>query len=304
MLSRPPLTLHSDLKNNEKSSLAYPLLSSDMALITLEVNGADDSLLKGEIPSHVIQFYFCLKGKITFSFYGGRYKQELGEGRSFLFYNPELNLQQEISFLADSRMLCLFITVERLHELFVNDFSDLTFLEGENINKKFYAENPITPNLRLVLDQVAHVSTIPTNERLYYMGKAFELLSFYFDRSNESDLANCPFLLDESNVEKIRQAKKIVIENMIDPPGLKEISRMIGLNEYQLKVGFKNIYGSSVFQFLNDYKMEYARKLLDDRAHKVNEVSEEVGYSNPSHFIAAFKRKYGITPKKYVQALG
>jgi AraC-like DNA-binding protein len=304
MLSRPPLTLHSDLKNNEKSSLAYPLLSSDMALITLEVNGADDSLLKGEIPSHVIQFYFCLKGKITFSFYGGRYKQELGEGRSFLFYNPELNLQQEISFLADSRMLCLFITVERLHELFVNDFSDLTFLEGENINKKFYAENPITPNLRLVLDQVAHVSTIPTNERLYYIGKAFELLSFYFDRSNESDLANCPFLLDESNVEKIRQAKKIVIENMIDPPGLKEISRMIGLNEYQLKVGFKNIYGSSVFQFLNDYKMEYARKLLDDRAHKVNEVSEEVGYSNPSHFIAAFKRKYGITPKKYVQALG
>ena len=304
MLSRPPLTLHSDLKNNEKSSLAYPLLSSDMALITLGVNGADDSLLKGEIPSHVIQFYFCLKGKITFSFYGGRYKQDLGEGRSFLFYNPELNLQQEISFLADSRMLCLFITVERLHELFVNDFSDLTFLEGENINKKFYAENPITPNLRLVLDQVAHVSTIPTNERLYYMGKAFELLSFYFDRSNESDLANCPFLLDESNVEKIRQAKKIVIENMVDPPGLKEISRMIGLNEYQLKVGFKNIYGSSVFQFLNDYKMEYARKMLDDRSHKVNEVSEEVGYSNPSHFIAAFKRKYGITPKKYVQALG
>lgn len=304
MLSRPPLTLYNDSKNNEKSSLAHPLLSPDMALTTMEVNGADESLLKGEIPSHVIQFYFCLKGKITFSFYGGRYKQELAEGRSFLFYNPELNLQQEISFLADSRMLCLFITVERLHELFVNDFSDLTFLEGENINKKFYAENPITPNLRLVLDQVAHVNTIPTNERLYYMGKAFELLSFYFDRSNESDLANCPFLLDESNVEKIRQAKKIVIENMVDPPGLKEISRMIGLNEYQLKVGFKNIYGSSVFQFLNDYKMEYARKLLDDRAHKVNEVSEEVGYSNPSHFIAAFKRKYGITPKKYVQALG
>ena len=54
----------------------------------------------------------------------------------------------------------------------------------------------------------------------------------------------------------------------------------------------------------NDYKMEYARKMLDDRSHKVNEVSEEVGYSNPSHFIAAFKRKYGITPKKYVQALG
>lgn len=304
MLSRPRLQLFEDSKNNEKSSLTHPLLSPEMALALLKANGDGKPVLKGEIPSHVIQFYFCLKGKITFSFYGGRYQQELTEGRSFLFYNPEKNLQQEISFLADSRMLCLFITVEKLHALFVNDFSDLTFLNSENINKKFYAENPITPNLRLVLDQLAHVQTIPTNENLYYMGKAFELLSFYFDRSNETDQANCPFLLDENNVQKIRQAKKIVIDNMIDPPGLKEISRRIGLNEYQLKVGFKNIYGSSVFQFLNDYKMEYARKLLDDRAHKVNEVSEEVGYSNPSHFIAAFKRKYGITPKKYVQALG
>lgn len=304
MLSRPPLQLFSTQKSNEKSSLDFPLLSPEMALAMIIADGEDMPVLKGEIPSHVIQFYFCLKGKITFSFYGGRYQQELEEGRSFLFYNPEKNLQQEISFLADSRMLCLFITVEKLHTLFVNDFSELGFLNSENVNKKFYAENPVTSNLRLVLDQLAHVQVMPTNQRLYYMGKAFELLSFYFDRSNESDLANCPFLLDENNVQKIRQAKKIVIDNMTDPPGLKEISRMIGLNEYQLKVGFKNIYGSSVFQFLNDYKMEFARKLLDDRAHKVNEVSGEVGYSNPSHFIAAFKRKYGITPKKYVQALG
>lgn len=304
MLSRPPLQLFGTAKNNEKSSLNYPLLSPEMVLAMVEVNGTDQPILKGEIPTRVIQFYFCLKGKITFSFYGGRYRQELSEGRSFLFYNPELNLQHEISFSADSRMFCLFITVERLHALFVNDFTELSFLTSENINKKFYAENPITPTLRLVLDQLVHEKTIPTNERLYYTGKAFELMSFYFDRSNEQDIANCPFLLDENNVEKIRQAKKIMIEHMIDPPGLKELARLIGLNEYQLKVGFKNIYGSSVFQFLNDYKMEYARKLLDDRAHKVNEVSEEVGYSNPSHFIVAFKRKYGITPKKYLQALG
>jgi len=304
MISRPPLALFRTDKNNEKSSFDYFLLSPDLALANLVISGDEPPELRGEIPTQMIQFYFCLKGKITFSYYGGRYQQELTEGRSFLFYNPEKDLKQSISFLADSRMICLFITVEKLHSLFVNDFTELTFLNSENINKKFYADNPTSPHLRLVLDQLAHVQVIPTNNRLYYTGKAFELLSFYFDRSNEQDLANCPFLLDENNVEKIRQAKKIVIDHMIDPPGLKELSRMIGLNEYQLKVGFKNIYGSSVFQFLNDYKMEYARKLLDDRLHKVNEVSEEVGYSNPSHFITAFKRKYGITPKNYVQVLG
>ena len=303
MISHPPLSISPTAKNNGKSSFSYLLHSPEMALSLLTVTGGESPLLKGEIPSRVIQFFFCLKGQITFSFRGGMYQQELKEGYSFLFYNPEKNLNQEISFSDDARMLSLFITVEELHNLFVNDFSELSFLNGENINKKFYAENPISPTLRLVLDQLVYVKLIPANERLYYTGKAFELLSFYFDRGSDQDFANCPFLLDENNVQKIRQAKKIMIENMVDPPGLKELSRMIGLNEYQLKVGFKNIYGNSVFQFLNDYKMEYARKLLDDRAHKVNEVSQEVGYSNPSHFIAAFKRKYGITPKKYLQAL-
>ncbi len=304
MFSRPPLQLFHPEKNDAKSSFHYPLLSPDMALAWMIAETNEQAVLRGEIPTKVIQFFFCLKGTITFSYHGGRYQQQLLEGRSFLMYNPERNLQQEISFSSDARMLCLLITVERLHELFVNDFSELSFLNSENINKKFYADNPITPSLRLVLDQLLHVNSIPTNERLYYTGKAFELMSFYFDRSNEQDIANCPFLLDENNVQKIRQAKKIMIDNMIDPPGLKELARMIGLNEYQLKVGFKNIYGNSVFQFLNDYKMEHARKLLDARSQKVNEVSEVIGYSNPSHFIAAFKRKYGITPKKYVQALG
>ena len=90
---------------------------------------------------------------------------------------------------------------------------------------------------------------------------------------------------------------------MANPPQLKELAREVGLNEYQLKAGFKNIYGSPVFQFLTDYKMEHARKLLDSGTYKVNEVGFMVGYSNSSHFIAAFKRKFGITPKKYSMAL-
>ena len=58
----------------------------------------------------------------------------------------------------------------------------------------------------------------------------------------------------------------------------------------------------SVFNFLFDYKMDYSRKLLDSGKYNINEVGEKVGYSTASHFIASFKKKYGITPKKYVQS--
>jgi len=58
-----------------------------------------------------------------------------------------------------------------------------------------------------------------------------------------------------------------------------------------------------VYSFLFDYKMEVARKLLETGSHNVNEVGLKVGYSTSSHFIAAFKKKYGITPKKYIQSI-
>jgi len=75
------------------------------------------------------------------------------------------------------------------------------------------------------------------------------------------------------------------------------------LNEYQLKAGFKEIYGNSVFGlFCWIHKLDHARVLLDTKKYQVNEVAYQLGYTNPSHFIAAFKKKFGVTPKKYLMA--
>jgi AraC family transcriptional activator of pyochelin receptor len=49
--------------------------------------------------------------------------------------------------------------------------------------------------------------------------------------------------------------------------------------------------------------MEHARRLLETNQFNVNEVGTQVGYSTASHFIAAFKKKFGTTPKKYVMSL-
>ena len=125
----------------------------------------------------------------------------------------------------------------------------------------------------------------------------------YFNRSEDPNAEQCPFLIDEENVLKIRKAKELVIANMAEPPGLQELADLVGLNLKKLKMGFKQIYGDTVYGFLFDYKMDYARKLLDSGSYNVNEVGLKVGYSTGSHFIAAFKKKFGTTPKKYLMSL-
>jgi AraC-like DNA-binding protein len=221
-----------------------------------------------------------------------------------LLYNPDKDLAHRIRLNGPTKMLFLFVTVERLHKLFLKESEELYFLNNDNIHKKFYTQTEMSTMLCLSLNQLFNIKLSSLSNLLYLKGKTYELLSLYFNREESEDsVRNCPFLEDQTNVEKIRLSKKILIERMSHPPGLKELAREIGLNEYQLKVGFKNIYGTTAFGFLTDYKMDHSRKLLDSGKYKVNEAAYALGYTNPSHFIAAFKKKFGVTPKKYLSSL-
>ncbi|MEL7530524.1 MAG: helix-turn-helix transcriptional regulator [Bacteroidota bacterium] len=251
----------------------------------------------------LIQYYFAVGGNAQLSFMGGRYSRELAANYSLLIYQPNQRLGFELELTENTQLVCLFINVQRLHRLFTHDLGALPFLESEQINQKFYEERLIPNNLGMVLSQLLNDAHIPSNESLYFQAKALEILSFYFHQSEEEEGDRCPFLLDENKVSKIRMAKQIIQDRMLNPPPLKSLAKEIGLNEYQLKVGFKNIYGKSVYQHLGEYKMQVARRLLDQQNMRVNEVSDKIGYSNPSHFIVAFKRQFGVTPKKYLMSL-
>ena len=138
------------------------------------------------------------------------------------------------------------------------------------------------------------------NDQRRFKGKIYELLSLYFNKNDDSSIEQCPFLIDEQNVQKIRNAKDIILDRMIDPPSLDALALEIGLPLKKLKQGFKQVYGDTVFAYLLEHKMQEARRMLDSQKYNVNEVGLKLGYSTASHFITAFKKKYGTTPKKYL----
>ncbi|MCB0446978.1 MAG: helix-turn-helix transcriptional regulator, partial [Gelidibacter sp.] len=256
-----------------------------------------------EIDSSFIQFHFCLKGSSKFIFNEGRYALDILEENSLLLYNPQRDLPIHLELNPNSWLVSVLISIKKFHSLFSQEADYITFLSDDNKDKKYYKDGKISPSMAIVLTQLIHFNLNSSIKNLYFKGKAYELLSLYFNRSEDANIEHCPFLVDETNVIKIRKAKDIIISRMAEPPSLQELSDEIGLNLKKLKEGFKQIYGDSVFSFLFDYKMEVARKLLESGEHNVNEVGLKVGYSTSSHFIAAFKKKYGTTPKKYLMSL-
>ena len=202
-----------------------------------------------------------------------------------------------------SWLVSVLISIKKFHGLFSQEADQISFLDDENKGKKYYKDRPISPMMAVVLSQISKKPIHSSVESLYLKGKVFELMSLYFNRNEEANVEQCPFLTDEDNVRRIRNAKDIMISRMSEPPSLQDLADEIGLSLKKLKEGFKQVYGNSVYGFLFDYKMEMARKMLSSGNLNVNEVGLRVGYSTASHFITAFKKKYNTTPKKYLMSL-
>ncbi len=253
-----------------------------------------------EIDSSFIQFHFCLKGNAKFVFNDGRYALEVSEENSLLLYNTQMDLPLNVSLNPNSWLVSVVMTIRKFHSLFSKEADYIPFLSVENKDKKYYVQDVVTPAIAVILSQIMNYNLHPSIKELYMKGKIYELISLYFNKSGDADVEQCPFLLDEDNVRRIKKAKEIIILRMAEPPSLGDLSDEIGLSLKKLKEGFKQIYGDSVYSFLFDYKMDYARKMLETGEHNVNEVGLKVGYSTASHFIAAFRKKFGTTPKKYL----
>jgi AraC-like DNA-binding protein len=278
-------------------------IEDDFILIRFQNDGNETFQVEKQISQGLIQFHFGIKGKAKFIFNQGNYTLDLKEEKALLLYNPQKELPLNLLLEPQTWVISVIISIKKFHALFSTEASYIPFLSGENQDKKYYNESDISPSMAIVLSQLFHYNLHPNIKNLYYKGKGYELLSLYFNRSEDPDAEQCPFLIDEDNVMKIRKAKEIVIANMSEPPGLQELADQVGLNLKKLKMGFKQIYGDTVYGFLFDYKMDCARKLLDSGSYNVNEVGLKIGYSTGSHFIAAFKKKFATTPKKYLMAI-
>lgn len=262
-----------------------------------------NQLFKREVIASFIQFHFCIKGTASFSFNNDNYRLPIKEETSLLLYNPQRDLPIEVSVSPNSWVLSVLLPISKFHSLFSKEASHISFISPENRDRKYYKDAQISPSMAIVLNQLLNFNLHHSVKPLYFKAKAYELLSLYFNRPGDVDIEQCPFLVDEDNLAKIKRAKEIVIARMAEPPTLQQLADEIQLPINRLKEGFKQVYGDTVFSFLFEYKMEIARQLLATGSHNVNEVGLKVGYSTSSHFIAAFKKKFGTTPKKFVMAL-
>ncbi|MDA9323813.1 helix-turn-helix transcriptional regulator [Flavobacteriaceae bacterium] len=290
-------------KNIAKGSTESFKVDEGIILLKQTNENEYESNFNFKIGKDYIQFHFCLKGSSKFLFNQGSYIFNVENENSILLYNPNKELPIDLLLDANSQVISILISIKKFHSLFSNESDQISFLNNDNIENKLYKEKKIGPMIAVILNQMYQQSLNLSMYKLYLRGKVFELMSLYFNKDKEMDIEQCPFLADDNNIKKIKKAKEIIISRMIEPPTLVELAKEVDISLKKLKQGFKQVYGASVFSFLIDYKMQVSKRLLSSGNYNVNEVALRVGYSTATHFINAFKKKFGTTPKKYLMSI-
>jgi len=166
----------------------------------------------------------------------------------------------------------------------------------------FIFERKTNDYLQRIIQDIYKLDFEEGLNNLYLQAKMLELFFLEFNTLADKKSSSKNVLkLDDFDIEAIKKAKDILIQNMQNPPSIIELSRMVAINDFKLKKGFKEVFGITPYNLLVDYRLELAKKIFQEGDMNINEIAEYIGYKYTQSFSRAFMQKYGIQPKKLMK---
>jgi len=156
----------------------------------------------------------------------------------------------------------------------------------------------------MVIEQILNCSYRFSLKRLYLEGKVMELIALRLMQlldESRTKIQRISVPLSHRDVDRIHEAKEILLAEISDPPSIQELAGRIGINTKKLKYGFRQIYGSTVFSYLRHIRLDTARRKLQEEKISVTEAALYVGYNSLSHFSRIFKEEFGFAPSRLHQ---
>ncbi len=243
-----------------------------------------------DTASNKLELKFCSIGNM----YCRRDQKECDQCRSNASHNCASKVESVdfISFSFSSMLLGQFVK-ERISS---NSLCDevLSFSHEQSFSRTL----SICSRTRMVLEGLLNHNYSGNLENIFINAQTQMLLLYSLDCMDEKqiDVITCKFLSNEPDREKVTRAREVLLQHIGEPITIKELSRKVAMNECYLKKGFKEMFGTTIFDFYQTQRMEHAKYLLYEKGMTVTEVSVMLGYSSISHFSTAFKKHTGLKP--------
>ncbi|NRF39670.1 AraC family transcriptional regulator [Pedobacter foliorum] len=264
--------------------------------------------LKGEFGQNTrneflptFQMIFVLRGKLVFSNIDEftTYGQIESQQHNLFCIPPKVS---RILADANDEVICINFSTSFLDRYLPNNhpaYQKLTSgLITEEISRLSLLNMYITPEISAILQRLENSPFKGFCDQLLLESKVIELLALQIAQFEQPQTAVQPLQLKEEELERMNEAREILLNHTGEKLSLRTLAHMVGTNEFNLKRNFKIAFGETVFGYLNQYKMEQAKTMLIEKDITIAELSLKMGYKHATHFTSAFKKYFGYLPNK------
>ncbi|MEQ9440095.1 MAG: AraC family transcriptional regulator [Cyclobacteriaceae bacterium] len=286
-------------------------LHDGLSLIAIHGTLNEDLLINLEqLKYHPLRLIFCQKGRLIHSVNARLIQYQLNTSENSLsacsgsvdqFFRFHSQVNQSIYIIEINRSFYLRridAGLETLHPHLEKTFRDV------DAQYPFLYHGYYTIGAAECLNQIQQTTYQGLILRTFLESKVLELLSLVLSQYSEDQKPSSEqVMLREHDEEVLLKAKKIVMERLQNPPSIKELARIIGINELKLKKGYKQLFHTTIYHHIRQERLNLAKVLLAEDQWNVGQVAQRIGYTNKSHFATKFKERFGMFPKQFQQNL-
>lgn len=302
LLSNSPQTVTIDIPSDMGTGTISQVVTKQGAVVSdWQMNYFTDMNVQGINSEEYIQLMFCFNDGVSWNIANSRQSASIQKGESCIYRG-----HGKMEYLCYSK---------NNNFLFKNIKIPMPYFD--RILEDYFEDSEINAYEKKLMNGISKVSITPYMEHIFaelkdftqYRGglgylflesKIFELLSVYLSEVLELNILASPYgRFSKGDQEAIIEAKRIIDSHLAFAPTCEELARKVNISTSKLTKGFSSMYGTSVHAYIIDQRLEKAASLLLESSLNVSQVAAFVGYSKPSNFAAAFKKKYGVIPKNY-----
>ena len=258
------------------------------------------------LTPHIIEFGFVTSGFVNVGIKGSRRDYDMFAGQNYLRrmsgdfllnmdHYPDQRVQIiDIRFTPES-----FERFCQQHDFVLPSvFRKPCFEDKQSL---YDCPSVVTPEMTILIKQIFTHSLIDEPIQLFLECQCSDLVLLYLDLFRRKSNANTSSLASK-DIESIREARHILSQRIETPPSLMELARLTNLNDFKLKRGFRQAFGSTVYGYLKELRLQRAQNLMREQNKSVTETALSVGYKNIGDFGIAFKNRFGLTPRNFMKS--
>ncbi|MEG0250658.1 MAG: AraC family transcriptional regulator [Peptostreptococcus sp.] len=303
----------SDIKEQSEQFIIYKIkeefgsgriefftLKEGLMLVIYDVLFNRDMITSFNMSSDYFEIEYCISGSMEIN------EESLGhtkfiEGEMSVSLSKDMNGEviyrkdkpyKGISIAGDKRKIDSYFGSQGLN-LWFDTIEELE----ESSRSDYYLGRKVAPDISNVFLEIYKNKMDYNSKILFLEAKIMEIFSriISFEKLGENNSLD----LDLYEIEKIKLIPSMLMERIDDPPTIEELSSILAINKNRLNDGFKEIYHDTIFSYHRTKLLEKSKFDLENTSKNITEISFDTGYSSPSNYTYAFKRKYSLTPKEY-----